>query len=79
MLLIDASRASTYEREARQWFANVWGPRHKHQIDKIAIVTKVVILRMAATTVGLLAGYRIDAFDTVEKARAWLEKEKKKK
>jgi len=75
-LLIDASAATTYEKAARSWFAEVWGPANKKRVDKIAIVTKSAILRMAATTVGLIAGYRIDAFSSEAAATDWLEKKK---
>lgn len=73
-LLIDASGCETYEREAREWFAKVWAPPNKQRVDKIAIVTNSVILRMAATAVGLVAGYRIDAFKNADAAARWLAK-----
>lgn len=68
-----------YEQEARAWFTKVWGPRNRDRVEKIAIVSESVILRMAATAVGLATRYRINAFSKAEDAEEWLLEEKVKK
>lgn len=70
-LLVDCSRMTSYEREARTFFVD-WHREHRKVISAVAIVTNNMLYRMIISTMALASGQTMRAFDDTGAARHWL-------
>ena len=74
-VLIDCRQMVSYDLDARHAFS-AWNTDHKDSVRRVAVVTPRAAWHMIISTIALVSGQHIRAFDDVEAARRWLMSER---
>lgn len=70
-VLVDCRQMVSYDLEARHAFS-AWNANQKDRVRCVAVVTPRAAWHMIISTIALVSGQHIRAFDDVEVARRWL-------
>lgn len=69
-LLVDCSRMTGYDADARALFV-AWNGDHKQHIERVAIITENGLWHVVVSAMSLASGRKMKAFSARDDAVAW--------